>query len=536
MSNSEWPLLRIIVPKFPNINIYTRAAKTTVDLGSVMLASVANKLWGWRVEVIAENNYSGPKDKNGLPDHEALQKENPADIVGFCCGLSCTIERVWELANFYKSQGVVTIAGGWHAHYCPEETLRHNIDLVVHGDGEPVIQKIMQNFAAGIPIWSQVNGCSFIVDGHVSHNSQQEAYMLQIPDMDKSLVALRNEAKDLDSLPYPDFGLVKYAKLTAKKTYYPIGRTRGCGFNCEFCSVKGGVHSASAQHLFEIVSWLVETRGAKKFFIVDDRLEEDLAGTIEFFRLIEKKYGNQLSFLVQIRLESAKDREFVKAMVAAGVRTVCIGYESPIDEDLKTMRKGITSASMLEWTKILGRHFWIHAMMIFGYPPMDGKSPISAKEMEKRFKVFIRKASKVARRGLSIQIMKAGPIVGTELRRRLENEKMLFPLDLLSWQYYDGNWAGFMPKNMSLQELQQIPMQIMNWFYSPFSFVKICLKTIIFPADYLLRGWQKWKSGWYRDVVIYAGSRLVKKWKERHNPKNLTASLQEYWDKKSLEK
>ncbi len=83
VNSTKWPLFRIVVPKFPNINIYTRAAKTTTDLGSVMLATVANKLWGWRVEVIAENNYSGPKDKDGLPNHELLQKENPADVVGF---------------------------------------------------------------------------------------------------------------------------------------------------------------------------------------------------------------------------------------------------------------------------------------------------------------------------------------------------------------------------------------------------------------------------------------------------------------------
>ncbi len=532
--NNSWPLLRIVVPKFPHINIYSRAAKTTTDLGSTMLASVADKLWGWRVEVINENNYHGPKKPDGSPDHEALQKENPASIVGFCCGLSSTIERVWELADYYKSQGVTTIAGGWHAHYCPEETLRHNIDLVVHGDGEPVIWTILSNFADGLPLYSDVTGCSFLTpDGSVVHNSQEGKLLPQIPDMDKALVALRNEVKDLDNLPFPNYGLVKYAKLSARKTHYPIGRTRGCGFNCEFCSVKGGVHSASARHLFETVNWLVATRGAKKFFIVDDRLEEDLPGTIEFFRLIKQKYGNRLSFLVQIRLESAENLELITAMTEAGVRTVCIGYESPIDEDLKAMRKGFASAKMLEWTQILGRYFWIHAMCIFGYPAKDGNSGIPAREMENRFKIFIRKANKVAKRGLSIQILKAVPAIGTDLRRRLAKEGVLFPLELLPWRYYDGNWACFMPKNMTLQEFQQIPIQLMSWFYYPLSFAKICLKTLVFPVDYLVRGWHEWKRGWYRDVVIYAGSRLMQKWRERHNPQNLTVKMQNYWDAKS---
>jgi radical SAM superfamily enzyme YgiQ (UPF0313 family) len=344
---------------------------------------------------------------------------------------------------------------------------------------------------------------------------------------------LRNEVQDLNDLPYPDFGLLKYAKLK----FYPIGRTRGCGYKCEFCSVKGGVHSASAQHLFGMVNWLVKTREAKNFFIVDDRLEQDLGGTIEFFRLIKEKYSDQLNFLVQVRLESAEKAEFVGAMADAGVRTVCVGYESPIDADLKAMSKGINSSTMLERTKIFGKHFWIHAMFIFGYPPQNAESAMGAKEMEKRFKYFVRQAVKVTHwHGFSIQVLKAMPLVGTDLRRRLEKDEVLFPLSVRPWRYHDGNWACFMPKNMTLEEFQEIPMQIMNWFYSPFSFVRVCLRTIVFPADYLIRGWRRWKAGWRRDVVRYGGSHLLREWRERQDPKILTGVLQDYWDKRPPKK
>lgn len=530
MNNINWPLFRVIVPKFPNINIYTRAAKTTTDLGSVMLATVANKMWGWRVEVINENNYHGPRDENGMPDYVALQKDNPAVIVGICCGLSCTIERAWQLATFYKSQGAAVIAGGWHAHYCPEETLRHNVDLVVHGDGEPVIRDILSNFKLGLPLNLKISGVSYIrSDGKVEHNDKTRRFISQIPDMDKGLVALRNEVLNLDGLPYPDFGLLKYARLK----FYPIGRTRGCGYNCEFCSVKGGVHSASAQHLFGMVNWLVATRSAKNFFIVDDRLEQDMPGTIEFFRLIKEKYGDRLNFLAQVRLESAKNTEFVNTMAEAGVRTLCIGYESPIDEDLKAMRKGITFSDMLEWTRIFGKHFWIHAMFIFGYPPKNDEYALNAKEAEKRFKHFIRQAMKVTSwHGFSIQVLKAMPIIGTDLRRRLEKDEVLFPLSVLPWRYHDGNWASFMPRNMTLEEFQEIPMQIMRWFYSPFSFVRVCLRTVVFPIDYLVRGWNRWKTGWQRDIVKYTGSNLVREWRTRQNPETLNKVLRDYWDNK----
>ena len=127
---NKWPLIRFIIPAFPEVNIFTRQARRTTALGPVMVATAVNKVWGWRVEIIDENNYRrGPCDSRGLPNHLALQKENPAAVVAFYCGLSSTMERVWELAGFYHHNMVATIAGGWHAHYCPEEKLRNNAKL-----------------------------------------------------------------------------------------------------------------------------------------------------------------------------------------------------------------------------------------------------------------------------------------------------------------------------------------------------------------------------------------------------------------------
>ena len=64
-------LFRMIVPCY-EINIFSRQAQKTTSLGAVMVATAANKLWGWRVEVIDENNYNGPRDRSGLPDHKTL--------------------------------------------------------------------------------------------------------------------------------------------------------------------------------------------------------------------------------------------------------------------------------------------------------------------------------------------------------------------------------------------------------------------------------------------------------------------------------
>jgi len=485
IKTNEWPLIRFIEPIFPEINVFSKVAQRTTSLGLIMVATSANKLWGWRVEVINENNYKGPRNENGLPDHIALQKEKPATAVGFYCGLSSTIERVWELAEFYHQQGVFNIAGSWHAHYCPEETLKHNIDIVVHGAGDEIIQRILDNLQNKDQL-KDIPGISFWDKGKIKRNNPERLGVL-----------------DLNKLPYPDFGLLRYAKM---KTY-PISRIRGCSMNCEFCSVREKPCWASPEYLFNTVKWLVETRKARRFFIVDDRLEENPEGTKRFFQMISEAYNSKLVFSVQIRLETAKNKELLEIMKNAGVRIACVGYESPIDEDLKAMRKGYSSAKMLEWTKTLKQYIrWIHGMFIIGYP-VKGNS-IDSSKILKHYKRFIRKSCIT-----TIQVLLPVPIPGSDLRKRLENRLLNVP-----WRYYDGSYPCFKPNGVSPRELQDMALKLMKQFYDVWSFFRIPLKTIIFP--YLIRGWSGWLHAWLKDIIKYGAYRLVRKWHKKQ--KNAT--------------
>ncbi len=499
--DKKWRLLRVIIPAFSEINIFTRIARKTTALGPIMVATAADKLLGWRVEVIDENNYrKGPRDKNGLPDHEFLQSENPAAVVGLFCGLSSTMERAWQIAEFYRQQGAVTIAGGWHTHYMPEESLKKSIDIVVHGDGEIVIRRILKAIERKKTL-SKIPGISFWQNGQIK----------TIPP---------EPTLNLNNLPFPNFNLLRYARLKI----YPIGRIRGCSQNCEFCSVRGKPNWASAEHLFKTVKWLVETRGAREFFIVDDRLEEDRDGSLDFFALISKKYGCDLNFTVQIRLKAAKDTVLLDAMKKAGVRAVCIGYESCIDEELRGMRKGYLSSDMVKWTKIFHSFgFFVHGMFIFGYPLKEKAAVISAKERMKCLKVFIRQC-----RLDTIQVMRPIPLMGTDLRSRMEQEGKLFPLEIVPWSKYDGNYICYQPDNMTLEELQELPIKIMRRFYDPISFIRIALKTIVCPFDYLIRGWERWYRDWRNDITKYGGHLLIKRWLKHYKRQSFLQKLKKF--------
>lgn len=463
-------LFRMIIPAFPYAGIFNRFHKKITALGAVVIATVVNQfLSGWRAEVIDENNYIGPRTLEGKVDHTALQQQTPAGAVGIYCGLSSPMPRAWEIAQIYKNFGIPTIAGGRHVSFIPQESIENGFDIVVVGEGENAILEILQN----------------------------------IQNDKKPTGIIKGVAPDLEAIPFPDFGLLRFAK---KIKIYPISRIRGCKMKCEFCSVNEAPRWYSADHLFAQVCWLVETRKAKSFFIADDRLEEDRDGYMEFFQLIKNLFGKKLRFTAQVRLAAAEDTELLIAMKEAGVTVVCIGFESPIDTELKAMHKGTTVAKMLAHTKMWVKNFSVHGMFIFGYPLPPGVELIDFRTRIRLFKKFI-KNSRID----TIQIMHPIPLIGSKLRDRLEKANQLFPLGQVGWDRYSGEFACYRPNDMTLEQLQKGPTQIMKWFYSWHAWYRVPFRTLTMPLLYLISGWPRWHRGWFNDVVKIGANILLRK-------------------------
>ncbi|MFA5101214.1 MAG: cobalamin-dependent protein, partial [Candidatus Omnitrophota bacterium] len=252
---------RIVIPAYPAFNIYSSVAQITTALGPVCVASMVNEMGGWDVEVIDENNMRlyGPRGKTGA-DHAFLQQQRPADVVGLYGGLTSTIPRLYDLAKFYKSRGVVTVAGGQHfTRGNAEDCIKAGADYVAFGEAEETIKELLVAISAGKGV-DGVKGIAYMKDGSVVFTET------------------RCPVTDFDKFPLPDFSLVRYADIKL----YPVGRIRGCGMDCEFCMVKGKPRWASAERLLETMQVLVETRNARHFFIVDDLFGQQREDTIRF--------------------------------------------------------------------------------------------------------------------------------------------------------------------------------------------------------------------------------------------------------------
>lgn len=512
--------LRIVVPVFPAFNIYSSIASITTALGPVCVASAANEVEGWDAEVIDENNLGryGPRAGGGGADHALLQAERPADVVGLYGGLTSTIPRLYELARQYKQHGAVTIAGGQH--FVGEnvaEALASGVDYVVFGEGEYTIRELLQ-VVEGRRDPAGIQGIAYLRDGQVVYTPAREPL------------------QDFEYLPYPDFSLVRYANIRI----FPVERIRGCCMNCEFCTVKGKPRAAKIERLLGNISYLVETHRARNFFIVDDLFGQQRDETVEFcHRLAEyqERIGRTLTTTVQIRLDKARDPDLLAAMREAGIRNVAIGFESPIDEELKAMNKAVRAEEMLSLVHVYHQFgFTVHGMFIFGYPPTE-KLPftMSIKERVRRFRTFIRKA------GIdTVQVLLPVPLPGTELRRRLERQNRVYPLEDVGWEYYDGNFPLFEPDEpLTGPELQNAGKQIMSRVYRFRYALLVAAHILSFPAIVLslhdLRlGFRRWYRPWRKSLIRFGGWLTMRRWSMAFQKSDFLQRLQNAREKLQL--
>jgi len=489
---------RAIIPAYPAFNVYSHIARGTVALGPVCVASAVNEMAGWDAEVIDENNLRryGPENDSGGADHEFLQRQRPADVVGFYGGLTSTIPRLYQIASFYKDKGVVTIAGGQHfIEDNIREALDSFIDYVVIGEGEETIKELLSAIKNRQDV-SKIKGIAYLNNKEIVYTSKREP------------------VTDFDKLPLPDFSLVRYAKINL----YPVERIRGCGMDCEFCTVKGKPRAASPERLLETISFLLETRDARHFFIVDDLFGQHRNETVRFCNMLrdyQKNIGRRLDLNVQIRLDKAKDLELLSTMRQAGISIVAIGFESPIKEELKAMKKHLTPEDMVSLVRIFHKFgFLVHGMFIFGYPLKEGPDlGITVEKRIKAFKYFIQKAKLD-----SIQVLLPVPLPGTELRHRLQKQNRIYSTQDVGWEYYDGNFPLFEPDSpASAEDMQDAIRNIMGKFYQFKYMFMIGLHIFSFPAiTFFLHnikiGWKKWYRPWRNSLLRFGGWIIMKGW------------------------
>ncbi len=175
-------------------------------------------------------------------------------------------------------------------------------------------------------------------------------------------------------------------------------------------------------------------------FFYDDNFTANRKRARELLkRMIEEDFNFQWS--TQVRVDIAKDPELMGLMKKAGCHTVYVGMESVNPESLNSMKKRQTVEEMTQ-AMAMFRHYGIHVhgMFIYGFDEDDWHT---VKETVK----FAKKA-----KFSSTQFMILTPLPGSEFYMKVTHENRI---QFHDWALYDAHHAVFIPKQLSLFELQR---------------------------------------------------------------------------------
>lgn len=444
--------IAMIEPQNDHLHIFSKFELPR--LGSVLLATILR---------------NGGRNTTAffLKTEEVLARGIQADLVGIST-ITPTATSSYRIADHFRARNIPVVMGGPHATCMPQEALEH-ADYVIAGEGETALPRLVQALSGDGDL-ADVPGLAWISKG-VMHQNPVAA-----------------PVEDLDSLPFPDFSLLdsgkgKGAARGVALTTLPMQTSRGCPYDCTFCSVTQmfGRHyrHRSTQSVIEELSHYDPAKRSPFFY--DDNFAVNKALAKQLLReMIAQKLG--FKWTTQVRADIAKDSELLDLMVEAGCMALYIGFESVNPGALVEMKKKLNVEEMESTIRELRRRkIHIHGMFVLGF---DSDTPKSVQST-----VSFALSQKID----SAQFLILTPLPGTELYRSLEQEGRI--LDR-RWDTFDGHHVKFRPIGFSPWTLQKAQIDAHARFYSPMQI-----------ARRLARG------RWYGFLIGMYANALNRRWK-----------------------
>jgi len=341
----------------------------------------------------------------------------PADLAGISVR-TMFAKRAYEISENFRKRGVKTVLGGIHPSMCPDEALEF-ADSVVIGEAEGVWQGLLE-------------------------------------DAEKGELKRRYESgekTDLKTSPPPARSVLSRNKYFSDV----VQTTKGCPFQCEFCSVFAfdgkSIRSKTVEQLVAEISDLSsDASGSKKksIFFADDNIIADRAFARSLFKALKPL---NLNWSCQASINIAQDAETLSLMKESGCGAILIGFESVSAKNLSRMDKKVNMRlDYMEAIKRIQAHgILVHGSFILGY---DFDTEASFDELAD----FIDEAKL-----LMPLVNILTPFPGTELFKRLEKEGRIIHKD---WSKYDAKTVVFRPSLMTPEALENGYERVIRRIYS----------------------------------------------------------------------
>lgn len=369
--------------------------------------------------------------------------DHPAELIGVSV-MTCYAPRAYEIAREFRRRGKTVILGGVHPTYCPEEALQH-CDTVVCGEAEELWPEVVADYEAG--------------------RLKPRYQMTRFPSLDQ----YKSPRVELLS---PDAYMTRQCSFT----------TRGCHFDCEFCSVspfngkttrrrpvsevvaelqrvKHWVRSELIDRLCTESLWQAFKTGLKIrvgiedgsiVAFVDDLHNSNRAYCRELWTALKPlniKWGCQSTLFL------ADDEEMVKLAAESGCVSVFVGMESLDEESLDETNKPFNRVHKFSQEIQMFHKYGImvNPGIVFGFDHDDES-------------VFERAVDFLTENRVELAYFNVlTPLPGTALFDRYRQAGRIFDYD---WAKYDGKHVVFHPSRMTAEQLLEGFHWANHQFYS----------------------------------------------------------------------
>lgn len=456
-----------------------------LPLGLMYIAAVLDKA-GYKVEILDAfmkgSSFISRADimKVGMTFKkikEEIQRRKPS-IVGIANPFTCQVEHAIEIGNIAKEvdKSILTVVGGPHVSAVPTQFMEEaeSIDIAVVGEGEYTMLDIAK-FCEGTKNISGVKGIFY----------RKNEKIIQNPP--------RPLINNLDELPFPAYHLIDMEKyLSPSKIEYRSFKnraismitSRGCPFNCNFCSVHlhmGKTFRAhSVDYVINHIEHVVNKYKVKTIFFEDDNLTFDLKRFEAICdQIIEKGIKFHWETPNGIRADYLT-RNLLKKMKRSGCQSVFFGIESGDQYVLDNIiDKSLNLKDVIKVAKIC-KEIGINtaAFYIIGFPGEKKKHMLRTVELALRLK-------KEYDVGMLLHI--ATPSLGTRLYKECK-EKGFIQEDLTSRAFAEVRQTRGMPlittEDFMASEVKEIAsmavqrykkLSLINYFKNPWKTLKTAL-------------------------------------------------------------
>ena len=290
--------MNILLIEPPSTSYYHRTGSKVLPLG---LGYIASSLRQNRHQVKVIDFNVTPIDYSKL-DYSSF------DLVGISSD-TVRIPIALDIATAAKQQGANVVMGGPHPTFLDDQVLKTGaVDYVVRNEGEKIINELCSHLERGKPL-EMIKGISYIRDGKVIRNPSAPLI------------------KNLDDLPLPARELFPMDLYTTKLyNWYTAGMitSRGCPFDCEFCSATrfAGVkwRTRSVEGIIDEIKYLYRKYRYRAVQFYDDNFMLDVDRVRRICEGILNKGLNIIWW------------------ACARVDSICLLYTSPSPRDLSTSR------------------------------------------------------------------------------------------------------------------------------------------------------------------------------------------------------